>query len=953
MADIDNLSIKISTSTATAVKNINKLVDALFNLNAQLDRVDPSRLNATASAANNMASAVSSLKSSGRTVSAIANNLSQIGQQSTAIAQTANATQQLAQATIDAAQSTKAASSAVSNQSANGFQKFTNSIKGIPTALKNSANGVVNFGKQINSALQKIPTHAHKAASGIKKVGKAAGSASITSKGLVKELTRISKMLKLMITRMVLRKIISGVGDGFKNLAQYSKTFDASISLLWNSFRQLGNSIAASVSPLLNALAPALNYIIQLVIKAVNAINQLVSALLGLGTWTKAKTLTDDYAKSLDKASGSAKELKKAVLGFDELNQLQDNKDNGGGGTTSPADMFEEANIDKKWKDLADKLKKYWDKFIDPIKKAWAKAGDFVKDAWTNAFRNIKTLAVDMANDFLEVWNQPKTVEMLEKIFRILGNIGNVVGNLAKSFDEAWNKADVGKRIFESLRDVLYVIVASIERITASWAEWASNLNFTPLLEGLQSWIASLEKPISAIMGVIEDLNKHFIEPFAKWLVEKGVPDFIQIFTDLNNKIDWETLRSRLDRIWKALEPFAETVGEGLIQFVRNISDALANFANSEKWDEFIDTLVRWMNEIDAEDVSNGLKLIAEALIAYKGMTWLATIAKGMSLLFGTISAFLPVAGVVLFILEIALAIKALKSDYESWSDFIEKKGGFWAAFDARDEYAASKASNPYLNGEVSAGIDDIANHMTEMQENHHKRHLLIQQDRQEDLRKFKEWCEGIKEKYNSWHNDLKAKRDSSREQHKRDIDSWVSDTKQKIGEWVNGIKTDTDNLVEKVKGFFSKENWTFDGVGEGLGASFDKAKSKIKSIWNSIADTVNGTWEIGERSFYVHLPRFYATGGFPKAGELFIAREAGAEMVGSLNGRTAVANNQEITDGIAQAVYSAMVSAQSNGNGGSTQYINNTIMVDGVAIARAVTKGQEKLNRRYSPILT
>ena len=71
--------------------------------------------------------------------------------------------------------------------------------------------------------------------------------------------------------------------------------------------------------------------------------------------------------------------------------------------------------------------------------------------------------------------------------------------------------------------------------------------------------------------------------------------------------------------------------------------------------------------------------------------------------------------------------------------------------------------------------------------------------------------------------------------------------------------------------------------------------------------------------------------------------------MVGSMNGRTAVANNQEITDGIARAVFNAMTAAQSGGGG---QYINNTIMVDGVAIARAVTKGQEQLNRRYSPVM-
>lgn len=50
-----------------------------------------------------------------------------------------------------------------------------------------------------------------------------------------------------------------------------------------------------------------------------------------------------------------------------------------------------------------------------------------------------------------------------------------------------------------------------------------------------------------------------------------------------------------------------------------------------------------------------------------------------------------------------------------------------------------------------------------------------------------------------------------------------------------------------------------------------------------------------------------FANGGFPDAGQLFIAREAGAEMVGSLGGHTAVANNDQIVEGIREGVEAAM----------------------------------------------
>lgn len=50
-----------------------------------------------------------------------------------------------------------------------------------------------------------------------------------------------------------------------------------------------------------------------------------------------------------------------------------------------------------------------------------------------------------------------------------------------------------------------------------------------------------------------------------------------------------------------------------------------------------------------------------------------------------------------------------------------------------------------------------------------------------------------------------------------------------------------------------------------------------------------------------------FASGGFPDAGQLFIAREAGAEMVGSMGGHTAVANNDQIVEGIREGVEAAM----------------------------------------------
>jgi hypothetical protein len=79
--------------------------------------------------------------------------------------------------------------------------------------------------------------------------------------------------------------------------------------------------------------------------------------------------------------------------------------------------------------------------------------------------------------------------------------------------------------------------------------------------------------------------------------------------------------------------------------------------------------------------------------------------------------------------------------------------------------------------------------------------------------------------------------------------------------------------------------------------------------------------------SFYT-----YAKGGFPDLGEMFIAREAGPEMVGKIGNKTTVANNDQIVEGISEGVYAAVVAAMKAANGeGSAQAVN--VYLDGKQI--------------------
>lgn len=107
-------------------------------------------------------------------------------------------------------------------------------------------------------------------------------------------------------------------------------------------------------------------------------------------------------------------------------------------------------------------------------------------------------------------------------------------------------------------------------------------------------------------------------------------------------------------------------------------------------------------------------------------------------------------------------------------------------------------------------------------------------------------------------------------------------------------------------------------GVGLGLSGGMQWWKDMIgtwkdpdKSAGTKVLESIKHTlWDLSPIGALVNLGKKifgFASGGFPDSGQLFIAREAGAEMVGSLGGHTAVANNDQIVDGIREGVEAAM----------------------------------------------
>lgn len=169
---------------------------------------------------------------------------------------------------------------------------------------------------------------------------------------------------------------------------------------------------------------------------------------------------------------------------------------------------------------------------------------------------------------------------------------------------------------------------------------------------------------------------------------------------------------------------------------------------------------------------------------------------------------------------------------------------------------------------------------------------------------------------------------------------------KAKFAEGIEDLKRDWDNF----KQFFGKVGEIIVQTASGLidmiiapiktligwiQSVFGWAKSAVQQL-NEFFKANNARAERIQADGSIYLQGF-AAGGFPDVGQLFVARESGPEMVGTIGGRTAVANNDQITDGIYNAVRDAM--------GDYVKAINDRpikLYLD----SREIKAGQDRLNR-------
>ena len=208
-----------------------------------------------------------------------------------------------------------------------------------------------------------------------------------------------------------------------------------------------------------------------------------------------------------------------------------------------------------------------------------------------------------------------------------------------------------------------------------------------------------------------------------------------------------------------------------------------------------------------------------------------------------------------------------------------------------------------------------------------------------EKVGKVKEFTTGVKNKAGEWWSNVKKWWESTTAG--KEVKRFTVNVKKAGGTWWKDV---SNEWKEKVV-----------NAGRTLKIGISFATNALKNLWSNVSTffsgkTVNvktkgsttkkadggvfsgGSWKPIKK---------YAVGGLPNMGQMFVAREAGPELVGTLGGHTAVMNNDQIVASVSDGVYRAVKAAMGNG-----QPVNVTFKVE--ADSKGIFKVTQEEARQF-----
>ena len=382
--------------------------------------------------------------------------------------------------------------------------------------------------------------------------------------------------------RFIISSITQGFKDGMANLYQYSlimgTDFAKSMDKLATSALYLKNSLGAMVSPLINALAPAIEFVVDKFVDLLNVINQVIAKLSGNTTYTAARKVATSWQEAADDTKKAVNEIKRYTLGFDELNILGKNNSDSSKGkenTTDYTSMFEERPIESSIGDFTNRLKEM------VLSGDWESIGRTIGDKINYAVDHIEWAGTGTKIG-TGINGAVKSVYYLLDTINFT-NIGSKIATLFNNTLAAIDFEFVGRLIVKPFTAIGDLIIGAIETVDF----------------GLVA--QKLSEGIKGIFNEASDwLNKVDWEEFGKSLYK----DLKAIFTN----IDYEGLAKSFFRfLGSAIRAATTTLGTFIGELAIDLSDMSVNyeFGDISLWiyDNIITPIAEGLFDADISEI--------------------------------------------------------------------------------------------------------------------------------------------------------------------------------------------------------------------------------------------------------------------------------------------------------------------------------------------------------------
>lgn len=687
-----------------------------------------------------------------------------------------------------------------------------------------------------------------------------------------------------------------------------------------NQLRILQAQITQASRAIGNIFIPALNAILPYAIAVVKAIREIANAIANLFGFTltdvdysgvgKLASGTGAVADNLGSAAGSAKELKKYIAGFDELNVLPSNSNAGSGGGAGGAggggfdfdlptyDFLGDA-VETRVDEIKDKLKPL---LVIALAIGAAFAGWKIGKSVTAAIATLKA-------GFAAFASSGAGQAILSKLASCVAGVAlqfNAAGGGVKGFLSVLGMV---AKVAAPAVAILVVVIATLKVLIERWNDIKSavantfgKLKVGERLQALNDKLNQLGEKLGWVNGFWNGL-KSTIGSLMNFIGEVVITvvgsSLIGLFNGLVGVLDGVvTAMTGVVEIFTGFAQFLKGVFTGDLDLVKK---SFATFGSG---------------------ISKIFSGVIDGLV--KGFTgWVSGVIEGVTNLGGTlIGTLIPniVNGVATFFSNLCSDIARFFTN--AWNSIC----ALWSTV---GNWFNTKVITPVDTFFSTLGTKIAASFTT-------------------SWTKVKtEW--GV-------------------------VTDWF---KNKI---ITPVQTAFGSMCSSVGGFFVSLWDRIAGVFAGVGGWFQS--NVVDAINSAFRALVNGAISLLERMLngiirplnnfigkvnsvlsivgggistisYVSIPRL-ANGGFVDEGQLFIAREAGAEMVGRIGRKTAVANNDQIVESVSQGVYEAVQRASGETNSSNSRPITVIVQMNGKELFRQMVDENNAAIRAtgFSPLL-